>query len=50
MVFKDKWSAFEGYLVLFYEGMVIEVWLLFAGWSLFGGRLVFIWRWLLQQV
>ena len=26
MVFIDKWSLFGGYFVLFYQGMVIEVW------------------------
>ena len=31
MVFVDKKSLFEGYFVLFYQGMVIEVWPLFTG-------------------
>ena len=34
MTFIDKWSLFEGYFVLFYQGVVIEVWLAFTGWSL----------------
>ena len=41
MVFKDRWSLFGGYFVLFYQERVIEVWSLFAGWSLFGGGLLY---------
>ena len=37
MVFTEK--LFGGYYVLFYQGGIIEVWLLFTGWSLFGGVL-----------
>ena len=37
MVFINKWYLFGGYFVLFYQGKVIEVWPVFAGWSLFGG-------------
>ena len=39
MVFIDKWHLFGGYMVLFNQGMVTEVWSLFTGWSLFGGGL-----------
>ena len=39
MVFIDKWSLFGGYIVLFNQGKVTEVWPLFAGWSLFEGGL-----------
>ena len=39
MVFIDKWSLFGSYLVLFSQGMVIEVWPLFTGWSLYGDGL-----------
>ena len=39
MVFKNKWSLFGSYFVLFYQGRVIEVWPLFTGWSLFRGGL-----------
>ena len=39
MALIDKWSLFGGYLVLFYQGSVIEVWPLFTGWSLFVGDL-----------
>ena len=35
MVFIDKLSLFEGYIVLFNQGRVTEVWPLFTGWSLF---------------
>ena len=38
MVFIDKWSLFGGNFY-FIKGKVIEVWLLFTGWSLFGGGL-----------
>ena len=31
MVFIDKWSLFGGYIILFNQGMVTEVWLLFWG-------------------
>ena len=37
MVFIDKWSLFRGYIVLFNQGRVTEVWPLFTVWSLFGG-------------
>ena len=39
MVFIDKWSLFGGYIVLFNQGYVTEVWPLFTGWPLFGGGL-----------
>ena len=39
MVLVDKWSLFEGYIALFYQGRVVQVWPLFTGWSLFGGDL-----------
>ena len=39
MVFIDKWSLFGGYIVLFNQGRVIEVWPLFTGWSLLAGGL-----------
>ena len=38
-VFIDKWSLFGGYIVLFNQGRVTEVWPLFTGWSLFRGSL-----------
>ena len=31
MVFLEKWTLFGGYFVLFYKGMVTEVWPLFTG-------------------
>ena len=34
MAFIDKWSLFGGYIILFNQGKVTTVWLLFAGWSL----------------
>ena len=39
MVFIDKWSLFGGYNCLFYKRVVIDVWPLFTGWSLFRGGL-----------
>ena len=39
LVFIGKWSLFGGYYGLFYQGMSIEVWPLFTGWSLFRGGL-----------
>ena len=39
IVFIAKWPLFGGYIVLFYQGMVTEVWPLFTGWSLLGGSL-----------
>ena len=39
MVFIDKWSSFGGYIASFYQGRVVEMWPLFAGWSLFRGGL-----------
>ena len=39
MVFKDKWPLFAGYIVLFNQEKVSDVWPLFTERSLFGGGL-----------
>ena len=39
MVFIDKLPLLGGYILLFNQGKVTEVWPLFTGWSLFGGGL-----------
>ena len=39
MVLIDNRSLFQGYIVLFYQGRVLEVWPLFTEWSLFRGGL-----------
>ena len=39
MVFIDKWPLFGGYIVLFNQRKVTEVWPLFTGWSLCRGGL-----------
>ena len=35
MFFIDKWSLFGGYIVLFNQGRVTEVWPLFSGCGLY---------------
>ena len=35
MVFVDKWSLFGGYIILFNQGRVTEMWPIFTGWPLF---------------
>ena len=39
MVFIDKWPIFGGYIFLFYQGRITEVWPLFTWLSLFRGGL-----------
>ena len=39
MTFIDKWPLFGGYIVIFNQRKVTELWPLFTGWSLFRGGL-----------
>ena len=51
MVFIDKWSLFGGYIVLFIQRRLTDVWPLFTEWSLFGGYIVYLSKeWLLKCV